>query len=71
MSTYLLAQLEFLLRIVIAGVCGALIGYERKNRMKEAGLWNLSRKLIRTKQYHKLVRIINKQILLTYSVCLF
>ncbi|SEN37269.1 MgtC/SapB family protein [Paenibacillus sp. OV219] len=28
----------FLLRIVLAGLCGALIGYERKNRMKEAGI---------------------------------
>ncbi|GMK48507.1 MgtC/SapB family protein [Paenibacillus glycanilyticus] len=28
----------FLLRIVLAGACGALIGYERKSRMKEAGI---------------------------------
>ncbi|WP_211750197.1 MgtC/SapB family protein [Paenibacillus sp. Marseille-Q4541] len=28
----------FLLRIVLAGVCGAFIGYERKSRMKEAGI---------------------------------
>ncbi|ASS67568.1 MULTISPECIES: MgtC/SapB family protein [unclassified Paenibacillus] len=28
----------FLLRVVLAGVCGAFIGYERKNRMKEAGI---------------------------------
>lgn len=29
---------EYFLRIIIAGVCGALIGYERKNRLKEAGV---------------------------------
>jgi len=31
-------QLEMILRLVVAGVCGALIGYERKSRLKEAGL---------------------------------
>ena len=31
-------QLEFLLRLVVAGICGCLIGYERKNRLKEAGV---------------------------------
>ncbi|WP_373426107.1 MgtC/SapB family protein [Paenibacillus radicibacter] len=31
-------QLEFLLRLVIAGICGVMIGYERKSRMKEAGV---------------------------------
>lgn len=31
-------QYELLLRIFIAGLCGAIIGYERKNRMKEAGI---------------------------------
>jgi putative Mg2+ transporter-C (MgtC) family protein len=31
-------QLEFLLRLVVAGICGCLIGYERKNRLKEAGI---------------------------------
>ncbi|GAA3409567.1 MgtC/SapB family protein [Paenibacillus hodogayensis] len=31
-------EAEYLLRVVIAGLCGALIGYERKNRMKEAGI---------------------------------
>lgn len=31
-------QLDFLLRIVIAGICGAMIGYERKSRLKEAGI---------------------------------
>lgn len=30
--------LEYLLRLVVAGFCGALIGFERKSRMKEAGL---------------------------------
>ncbi|QDH20143.1 MgtC/SapB family protein [Saccharibacillus brassicae] len=30
-------ELEHLLRVLIAGVCGALIGYERKSRRKEAG----------------------------------
>lgn len=31
-------ELEFLLRIFISGVCGGLIGYERDNRSKEAGI---------------------------------
>jgi len=31
-------QIEFFGRLLFAGVCGALIGYERKNRMKEAGI---------------------------------
>lgn len=31
-------QIELLLRIVFAAFCGAAIGYERKNRFKEAGL---------------------------------
>ncbi|MFB9278695.1 MgtC/SapB family protein [Cohnella cellulosilytica] len=30
-------EFEYLLRILIAGLCGALIGYERKSRLKEAG----------------------------------
>ncbi|NGZ77582.1 MgtC/SapB family protein [Saccharibacillus sp. VR-M41] len=30
-------ELEHLLRVLIAGMCGALIGYERKSRSKEAG----------------------------------
>ena len=29
---------EYFLRIVIAALCGAVIGYERKNRKKEAGV---------------------------------
>ena len=31
-------DLHYIFRIVIAGICGILIGYERKNRAKEAGL---------------------------------
>lgn len=31
-------QLELLGRILLAALCGALIGYERKNRRKEAGI---------------------------------
>lgn len=31
-------QLEFLLRILLAGICGGIIGYERKSRNKEAGI---------------------------------
>ncbi len=38
MKAYLLIQLEFLLRFFLAGVCSAVIGYERKNRFKEAGI---------------------------------
>lgn len=38
MGTYLLIQFELLLRLLIAGICGSVIGYERKNRLKEAGI---------------------------------
>lgn len=38
MTAYLTTQLGFLLRLVVAGFCGAVIGYERKNRLKEAGI---------------------------------
>lgn len=31
-------EFGFLLRVVLAGVCGMCIGYERKSRMKEAGI---------------------------------
>ena len=31
-------QLNLILRIIIAGVCGIIIGLERKNRAKEAGI---------------------------------
>ncbi|MBO4898433.1 MAG: MgtC/SapB family protein [Clostridia bacterium] len=33
-----MTELEYFLRVVIAGACGILIGYERKNRAKEAGI---------------------------------
>lgn len=29
---------EYLFQVIIAGICGLFIGYERKNRMKEAGI---------------------------------
>ena len=32
------AELEYAVRMVLAAVCGILIGYERKNRGKEAGV---------------------------------
>jgi putative Mg2+ transporter-C (MgtC) family protein len=38
MNIYVLSQLEWLLRIIIAGICGAIIGFERKARLKEAGM---------------------------------
>lgn len=31
-------QYYFLLRVLVAGICGAMIGYERKSRLKEAGI---------------------------------
>ncbi|MDQ0088503.1 putative Mg2+ transporter-C (MgtC) family protein [Paenibacillus anaericanus] len=31
-------EFELLLRVLLAGVCGVVIGYERKNRRKEAGI---------------------------------
>lgn len=31
-------QMEFLVRILLAGICGGIIGYERKSRNKEAGI---------------------------------
>ncbi len=37
-SEHVLFQAEMLLRIVIAGFCGFVIGYERTNRGKEAGI---------------------------------
>ena len=33
-----LIDLEFFGRLLLAGVCGALVGYERKRNMKEAGV---------------------------------
>ena len=38
MSFDLWEQLEFVARLLAAGLCGALIGYERNNRLKEAGV---------------------------------
>lgn len=38
MNEYLTVQLIFLLRLAASGLCGAAIGYERKNRLKEAGI---------------------------------
>lgn len=35
---YLMQQLEWLARILLAGFCGGLIGYERESRKKTAGL---------------------------------
>nr|WP_230202517.1 MgtC/SapB family protein [Paenibacillus ihumii] len=31
-------EYEMLLRVLIAGICGSIIGFERKSRMKEAGV---------------------------------
>ncbi len=33
-----LFQLEMVLRLVLGAVCGGAIGFERKNRLKEAGI---------------------------------
>ncbi len=38
MNEYLTAQFIYLLKLAAAGLCGAVIGYERKNRLKEAGI---------------------------------
>ena len=38
MQSQLFIQMEFLFRIIVAGICGAFIGLERKNRLKNAGL---------------------------------
>lgn len=38
MSFIYSSQFEYIIRILIAGFCGGIIGYERKNRMKEAGI---------------------------------
>lgn len=32
------SNLDYIMRILVAGLCGILIGYERRNRMKEAGV---------------------------------
>ena len=34
----LLIESEYMLRILVASVCGCIIGFERKNRNKEAGM---------------------------------
>lgn len=36
--TAFLTHGEYFLRILISGLCGIMIGYERKNRLKEAGI---------------------------------
>ena len=33
-----LEQLEYFIRILLAGICGAVIGYERRKRFKDAGI---------------------------------
>ncbi|NLO48090.1 MAG: MgtC/SapB family protein [Clostridiales bacterium] len=38
MSDYLMTQLVFLMKLIVAGICGAVIGYERKSHLKEAGI---------------------------------
>lgn len=38
MTDYWYTQLDFLLKLTLSGACGAVIGYERKNRLKEAGI---------------------------------
>ncbi|MEG0457253.1 MAG: MgtC/SapB family protein, partial [Oscillospiraceae bacterium] len=35
---FLSTEGEYLLRLIVAAICGAAIGYERKSRLKEAGL---------------------------------
>ena len=36
--TLIIQQLELMVRIVLAGICGGAIGYERESRKKTAGL---------------------------------
>lgn len=38
MEIFNTAELQYILRLVIAAICGALIGFERKNRSKDAGV---------------------------------
>ena len=38
MDITVFTELEFFFRILIPGICGGLIGYERNNRLKEAGI---------------------------------
>lgn len=37
-AAYWLTQLEYVFRLLAAGICGAVVGFERKNRLKEAGI---------------------------------
>lgn len=37
-KTSMLQELEFFIRILVAGICGAMIGIERTRRFKEAGI---------------------------------
>lgn len=37
-KAFIMTELEYLLRVFLAGVCGILIGYERKKRGKGAGV---------------------------------
>lgn len=38
MALFYALHINWILRVLAAGLCGGLIGYERKNRMKEAGI---------------------------------
>lgn len=38
MTEWFLQQGDYLLRVLVAGLCGVLIGYERESRMKLAGI---------------------------------
>lgn len=38
LSSFLLGQLELIVRLLLASVCGYIIGHERNNRKKEAGI---------------------------------
>lgn len=38
MGEYILSQADYLLRILVAAMCGLVIGYEREARMKMAGI---------------------------------
>ncbi|GAF37804.1 peptide transport system permease protein SapB [Lentilactobacillus farraginis DSM 18382 = JCM 14108] len=36
--TFILYQMEWVLRLLVAAICGGLIGFERKARLKTAGI---------------------------------
>lgn len=38
MPQWILTELEYVLRLAVAGLLGGVIGFERKNRLKEAGI---------------------------------